>query len=127
MGKKQASTPGAPAATRNRSAKSPLAPTMGSSRPDGNFDDVSASDVYQAGVRAKTSSISANADAAYGVKGVRGRSATNASAQFRITAKLAPYSEPPAAGTMASARLMSPVMGQARNFQDDRAFTVNNG
>lgn len=114
MGKKMAKTPGAPAASRTQ--KSPLAPTDVTASPkDMGYDDVSSADVYKAGIRAKESSISGN-DSALGMKGPRGRTATNASAQFRITAKRAPYSEPPAAGTMASARIMPSVMGQAQNF-----------
>lgn len=116
MGKKMAKTPGAPAASRTHS---PLAPTAQTASPTNmGYDDVSSADVYQAGIRAKTSSITSNADAAYGMKGTRGRAATNASAQFRITAKKAPYTEPVYGGTQASGRIMPSVMGQAQNFTD---------
>lgn len=122
MAKRQASTPGAPGATRT----SPIAPTSSTASPeDMRYDDVSSADVYKAGIRSKVSSITPGGDSALGNKGVRGRSATNASAQFRITAQHTPYSEPQAPGTMASARLMAPVMGtkQFSNFQQDRQFS----
>lgn len=122
MAKQQASTPGAPAASR----RSPIAPTSSTSTPtDMHMDDVSTADVYKAGIRAKQSSIGTGADSALGQKGTRGRTATNASAQFRITAKHTPYTEPEAPGTMASARLMPAVMGSTRqfsNFQQDMRF-----
>ena len=125
--KKQVNTPGAPGAANRNS--NPLAPTAVSATTRMTFDDVALTDMYQAGVHPRYSSITPNADSANGSKGVRGRTATNASAQFRITAKLAPYSEPPAAGTMASARLLPPVMGskQFTNFEADRSFSVNGG
>jgi hypothetical protein len=114
MGKKMAKTPGAPAASRTK--KTPLAPTMGNARPsDMSYDDVSSADVYQAGIRAKVSTISGN-DSALGQKGTRGRTATNASAQFRITATKSPFTEERYPGTQANGRIMPSVMGQAQNF-----------
>lgn len=126
MGKQQMKTPGAPGATKSGGKRSPLAPTQESATPqDMSMDDISSKDVYAAGVRAKVSTISGN-DSALGVKGPRGRTATNASAQFRITATKNPATEPPYAGTMSSARVLPAVMGakQFANFEGDRQFST---
>lgn len=112
MGKRQMKTPGAPAATRTK--RSPLAPTNGGSAPSGlSFDDASSKIVK--GTLRKKHGV-ANNDAALGSKGVRGRTATNASAQFRITSKLPGPQSPEASKTLANSRVMPSVMGQKQNF-----------
>lgn len=116
MATKPMKTPGAPGASRNPGGgkRSPLAPTNGASQPSGTaFDDASAK-VVKGTLRKRHQT--ADNDAALGTKGTRARSATNASAQFRITSKLPGPQSPEASKTLANSRIMPAVMGQKQNF-----------
>lgn len=96
--------------------KSPLAPTGGG--PSGMaIDDANLGELRGtlrpragAGVGGPAS------EAAAGVGGSRGRTATNASAQFRITSKLPGPTVPEAQKTLANARTVPSVMGGKQSF-----------
>lgn len=113
MSKKAMKTPGAPAASRGSTKRSPLGPTSTSSPVRMSVDDASAH-VVKGTLRRRGGA--ADNDAALGTKGVRGRSATNASAQFRITSKLPGPTSPEAAQTLANGRMLPSVMGQRQSF-----------
>lgn len=113
MAKKPMGTPNAPGAAMRRS---PLAPTnTGSVGPGMAVDDVSAK-VVKGTARARLAGSANGLDQSiFGSTAHRGRTATSAKAQYRITAKRTPYAET-FPGTLAGGRLLPSVMGQARNF-----------
>lgn len=96
--------------------RSPLAPTnTGPVGPGMSVDDASAKVVKGALRPARPGSAAGLDQSIFGSAAHRGRTATSAKAQYRITAKRTPYAET-YPGTLAGGRLMSPVMGQSRNF-----------
>jgi hypothetical protein len=98
---------------------SPLGPVVGQVKGTGmKVDDASATDIGKGVLRpARAGSATGAGDAAaLGVKGTRGRTATNAGAQFRITAKRTPASEGPYPGTLAAGKILPAVMGSRQNF-----------
>lgn len=117
MAKKKMSTPGAPAASRgSRERKSPLAPTGGGG-PGLPLDDASFPE-FAGKLRPRDPGAAADNDSALGQKGVRGRTATNASAQFRITVSHRAPQPQQYPGTLAGGKIVPPVMGskQLTNF-----------
>lgn len=121
MARKPMKTPGAPgAAMKSTTKRSPLGPNGKGGSGLLPVDDASAKDVYAGGLRPKKG-VSDN-DSALGVKGVRGRTQTNASAQFRITAKRSPLQEGPYPGTLAAGRILPSVMGSKQNFDQDASY-----
>ena len=108
MAKKQASTPGAPAASRGSNGRQ----VMGSAPM--RVDDVSATDVKKGSLRPKKGPTAD--DAMMGVNSHRGRSATNASAQFRISVSHKAPQPQTASGTLASGRVVPAVMGSKQAF-----------
>lgn len=110
MGKKAMKTPGAPGAKH-----SPIAP-LPSDKPGYGMpvDDASAKDVYAGGLRPRH--LTADGDSALGLNRHRSRTATTASAQFRITASRTPFSQPEYPGTLAAGRVLPSVMGSRQNF-----------
>lgn len=116
MAKKPMKTPNAPGASRGSSGggkRSPLAPTSTSAPVRMAVDDASSHVVK--GTLRKKHGVADN-DGALGTKGVRGRTATNASAQFRITTGLPGPTSPEAAKTLANSRTMPSVMGGKQSF-----------
>lgn len=116
MGKKAMKTPNAPAASRGSSGgtkRSPLGP-VGTGAPVRMSVDDASSKVVKGTLR-KKHAVGDN-DAALGTKGTRTRTATNASAQFRVTTKLPGPQSPPAQTTLANARPMPSVMGSKQSF-----------
>lgn len=116
MGKSAMKTPGAPGASRGSNGgtkRSPLAPTSTSSPVRMSVDDASSKVVK--GTLRKKHTVADN-DAALGSKGTRKRTATNASAQFRITSSLPGPQSPEAQKTLANGRTMPAVMGSKQNF-----------
>jgi hypothetical protein len=112
-----------PGATGGSTKRSPLAPAaqLGRQGQFMSFDDAS-SQVMVGELRARGTGGVGGSDAANGLKGAQGRTATNASAQFRITGF---HPAPPpqeARATLANGRTMSPVMGtqQRGNFDAQR-------
>ena len=112
MASKQMSTPGAPAASRTK--RSPLAPN-GKGPVNVGFDDASAK-VVKGTMRPRGPSGVGGSDAALGRKGTVTRTSTNASAQFRITAKMPGGTEPEAAKNLANCPIMPAVMGQKQSM-----------
>ena len=123
MAKKPMKTPGAPGASV-RTSKT-LAPQMGQVKGTGmRVDDASATDIGKGVLRpARQGSASGLGDAtALGTKGTRGRTATNASAQFRITATRNPAAQPEYPGTLAAGRILPAVMGSRQNFMSQGRY-----
>ena len=112
MASKQMSTPGAPAASRTK--RSPLAPN-GKGPVNVGFDDVSAK-VVKGTMRPRGPSGVGGNDAALGRKGVTTRTSTNASAQFRITAKMPGGTEPAASKNLANSPILPAVMGEKQSM-----------
>lgn len=113
MAKKPMSTPGAPAAGMRLSANG--RETMGRSATMlSGVDDASAQDVYAAGVRPRGGSKGDDID--MGVNAHRARTATNASAQFRVSVSHRAPQPETYPGTTASGKILPPVMGQHRPF-----------
>ena len=102
-------TPGAPGAKH-----SPLAP-LGNQGVRMSVDDAS-SKIVMGALRPRRAGEAADGDAALGTKGTRSRTATNASAQFRITAKMPGATEPEAAKNLANSPIMPAVMGSKQSF-----------
>ncbi len=118
MAKRPMRTPGAPAASRGSAGgtkRSPLAPINGASQPSGSplVDDAS-SKVLKGTLRPRHQTP--DGDGALGTKASRTRTATNASAQFRITSKLPGPTSPEAAKTLANGPLLPAVMGSKQEF-----------
>lgn len=116
MAKKPMKTPGAPGASRGSSGggkRSPLAPTSTTAPVRMSVDDAS-SKVVKGTLRKRHSTP--DGDAALGTKGTRTRTATNASAQFRITSQLPGPTSPEASQTLANGRMMPSVMGSKQSF-----------
>lgn len=120
MATKQMKTPGAPAAARTK--RTPLAPTNGGSAPSGlPFDDAS-SKIMKGQLRPRGVPGLGGSDSAVGQVAPRTRSATNSSAQFRITSSLPAPQSPEARATQANGRIVPAVMGgkQRQNFDMQR-------
>lgn len=124
MAKKPMKAPGVSGGnTRGTTKRSPLAPAAQSGR-QGQFlpfEDMS-SQVMVGELRARGTGGVGGSDAANGLKGAQGRTATNASAQFRVTGfRPAPIPQE-ARPTLANGRTVPPVMGskQRRNFDLQR-------
>lgn len=102
--------------TSRSTLRSPLAPTGGG--PSGMaIDDANLGEMRGtlrprggAGVGGPAS------EAAMGGMAARGRTATNASAQFRITSKLPGAQSPEAQKTLANGRIIPSVMGSKQSF-----------
>lgn len=120
MAKKPQKTPGAPGASRGSSGgtkRSPLAPTSTSAPVRMSVDDAS-SHVVKGTLRQKGGAGVGGpaSEAAMGSMGVRGRSVTNASAQFRITTGLPGPTSPEASKNLANSRVLPSVMGGKQSF-----------
>ena len=124
MAKRPMKTPNAPGAAMK---VSPLAPLLGQVKGTGmQVDDVSATAIGKGSLRpARAGSASGLGDArALGTKRPQGRTSTNASAQFRITATRTPASEPTYTGTLAAGRILPSIMGskQLTNFRTQQRY-----
>lgn len=112
MAKKPMSAPGVTGGERTK--RSPIAP-LGQGPSGTPTDDFSVREVQKGALRPRGTAVGGS-DEALGVKGVRDRSATNASAQFRITSKMPGPTSPEASATLANGRVMPSVLGSKQNF-----------
>jgi hypothetical protein len=102
----------APGAAEKRS---PIAPTGGGA-PGTATQDISAQDVFSSGMRARRAGSAGDNDSALGAKRPQGRTATNANAQYRITATRTPLNQPEYPGTLSGGKILPAVMGSRQNF-----------
>lgn len=118
MAKKPMKTPGAPGAGMATTSKRSFGrQTMGASATTmPPVDDASARDIANASLRAKPGSGKGGGIGGEGSATHRSRTATNASAQFRVSVSHRAPQPETAPGTTANGRLLPSVMGSKQSF-----------